>query len=270
MNIAQSGQQQYANAYVFWDFGDSADDVWNIDQQIWIAQKAPGTQWALVWKWLKDPAHGGYLVLQTDDKGQSKALFSLWNADAACGGQCGEFGGEGTGYSCRLPFAIQTDRFYRLRVWRTNADSEGQWWGAWIIEEAPAGTLKEHFLGQIRVASTFNLIRGNSIENFSEYYGSALLKCSDVPMSVVGFTPPAANYQGTGTGIYGHYSKFNGGSNPNSNPCKDGNESSGVLFKVDEYDYSFAKGALVFLGGKREDHKLTPEGRQSPRDMPDS
>jgi len=249
-------QQQYANAYVHWDFGYSTDDVWNIDQQIWIAKKASGTQWALVWKWLKDPSHGGYLALQTDDTGQGKVLFSLWNADAAIGDQCVKFSGEGAGYSCRLPFTIQTDRFYRLRINRANTDSEGQWWGAWIIEETPSGTLKEHFLGQIRVAKSFNLIRGNSIENFSEYYGRALPKCCDVPMSVVGFISPAANYYESGTGIYGYYSKFNGGSDPNLNPCKDGNESAGVLFKIDEYDFSFAKGALVFIGGKKEDHKL--------------
>jgi hypothetical protein len=42
-----------------------------------------------------------------------------------------------------------------------------------------------------------------------------------------------------------------------------------VLFKVDEYGYSFAKGALVFLGGK-EDLEIDSEGRQSPRYIPDS
>lgn len=264
-------QQQNANAYVYWDFGQKTDDIWNIDQEIWIAQTAPSSYWALVWNWAANPTVGGYLGLQIDDDGTSRAIFSLWNATAATGGTCTPFGGEGIGYSCRLPFVIQSDRFYRLRVWRTNADNNGQWWGAWVIEEdKSSGTLKEHFLGEIQVNSTYNFIKGgNTITNFSEYYGSSVAHCSEVPMSVCGFTPPAANYHGAGTGIYDHYSQAAGGSEPSSNPCQSGNESSGALFTVANYDYGFAKGALVFLGGTKA-NQILPPGRSSPPDMPNS
>jgi len=252
-------QQQNANAYVHWNFGHSERNVWAFEQRIWVAQKAPATQWAVVWKCTNDPAHGGYLALQTNDTRQGKALFSLWNADAACGHQCAKFGGEGTGYSCRRPVTIHTDRFYRLQVSRISSDHEGQWWEACIIEEVPLTLTdpKKFYLGKIRVRKTYNLIRANSIENFSEYYGRAFQKCCKVPLSVACFTPPTAKCDNNETKSDSNvHSKPAGGSDPNSNPCKDGNQSSGAIFKIEDYNFSFTKGALVFLGGEREKYKL--------------
>jgi hypothetical protein len=247
-------QQQYANAYTFWDFGQSADDVQNVEQNIWIAKPAISTQWVMTWAWVADPAHGGYLGFNTDADGKGQALFSLWNAVAATGGNCQQFGGEGTGWSCRMPFEIKTDVFYQLRLSLTKSEADGVWWSAWIVENPGSDAPQEFALGEIKVATEMNTIRGNSINDFSEYYGQTQEKCSAVPLSILGVTPPAANKDESGN--YAHTSKLNGSSNPQQNPCKTGDESQGTLFKVENYTFGTAEGALIFLGGTGSDHTL--------------
>lgn len=254
-------QQQYANAYTFWDFGEAANDVENVEQKIWIAMPAPSTQWVMTWAWLADPAHGGYLGFNTDENGKGQALFSLWNASQATGQACKEFGGEGVGWSCRTPFEIRSDAFYQLRLSRTKSEGDGVWWGAWIYENPDSNTPTEYFLGEIKVKSQMNLIRGNSINNFSEYYGQTQEKCSTVPLSILGVAPPAANKDESGN--YRRNSKFKGSSDPQQNPCQTGDEPQGTLFKVENYDFGFANGALIFLGGTRSDHTL-PNNIQRP------
>ena len=254
-------QQQYANAYTFWDFGEDANDVENVEQKIWIAMPAPSTQWVMTWAWLADPAHGGYLGFNTDENGKGQALFSLWNASQATGQACKEFGGEGVGWSCRTLFEIRSDAFYQLRLSRTKSEGDGVWWGAWIFENPDSNTPTEYFLGEIKVKSEMNLIRGNSINNFSEYYGQTQEKCSTVPLSILGVAPPAANKDESGN--YRRNSKFKGSSDPQQNPCQTGDEPQGTLFKVENYDFGFANGALIFLGGTRSDHTL-PNNIQRP------
>jgi hypothetical protein len=257
----QAQQQQYANAYTFWDFGNDVNDIDNVEQKIWIAMPAPSTQWVMTWAWVADPAHGGYLGFNTNKDGKAQALFSLWNATQATGDSCLQFGGEGTGWSCRKLFDIRSDVFYLLRLVRTKTESDGVWWGAWIYEDPDSDTPNEIFLGEIKVKSEMNLIRGNSINNFSEYYGQTQERCSTVPLSILGVTPPAANKDENGN--YARTSKFNGSSDPKKNPCQTGDESQGALFKVENYDFGFASGALIFLGGTSSEQVL-PEDIQSP------
>jgi len=254
-------QQQYANAYTFWDFGQDADDVQNVEQNIWIAKPAISTQLVMTWAWVADPAHGGYLGFNTDAGGKGEALFSLWNATAAAGGNCQQFGGEGTGWSCRMPFEIKTDVFYQLRLSLTKSEADGVWWSAWIVENPGSEAPQEHVLGEIKVATGMNTIRANSINDFSEYYGQTQEKCSAVPLSILGVTPPAANKDESGN--YAHTSKLNGSSNPQQNPCKTGDESQGALFKIENYTFGNAEGALIFLGGTGSDHIL-PGDIQAP------
>jgi len=254
-------QQQYANAYTYWDFGEDANDVQNVEQKIWIAMPAPSTQWVMTWAWVADPAHGGYLGFNTDENGKGQALFSLWNASEATAGNCKEFGGEGVGWSCRTPFEIRNDVFYQLRLSRTKSESDGVWWGAWIYENPDSDAPKEYFLGEIKVKSDMNVIRGNSINDFSEYYGQVKEKCSTVPLSIFGVAPPAANKDESGN--YQRNSKFNSSSKPQENPCKTGDESQGALFKIEDYDFGSANGALIFFGGMRSDHTL-PNNIQIP------
>jgi hypothetical protein len=251
-------QQQYANAYAYWDFGDEVNDVVNIDQKIWVAKSAPGSQWVLMWSWTADPAHGGYFGFNTTAEGTAQALFSLWNADRASGKNCQEFGGEGVGWSCRMPFEIKSDVVYKLRLARTKADNEGVWWGGWIYEESDGRTQNEYYLGEIRVKKEMNQIRGNSITNFSEYYGDVVEKCSTVPFSILALAPPNAN-RVANSDNYARTSKRNGGTDPKSNPCQSGNEPQGSLFKVEEFDFLGAGGSVIYFGGTRAEHAM-PEG----------
>ncbi|MDQ6844184.1 MAG: hypothetical protein M3Z92_07520 [Bacteroidota bacterium] len=261
---AHAQQQQYANAYTYWDFGQGSDDVQNVEQKIWIAMPAISTQWVMTWAWAADPAHGGYLGFNTDDSGKGQALFSLWNATEATGGACKEFGGEGVGWSCRTPFEVRSDVSYLLRLARTRTDADGVWWGAWIVENPGSDEAKETSLGQIKVKSAMSLIRGNSINNFSEYYGQTLEKCGTVPVSILGVAPPAINKDENGN--YSRTAKLNGSSNPQQNPCKTGNEAQGSLFKVENYNLGANGGALIFLGGTGNDHTL-PDNIQKPAGM---
>ncbi len=254
-------QQQYANAYTFWNFGNDSNDIINVKQKIWIAKPAQSTQWVMTWTWVADPAHGGYLGFNTDANGNAQALFSLWNAIQATGDSCLEFGGEGTGWSCRKSFEIRSDVFYQLRLAKTRSDDDGVWWGAWIYEDPDSDKPSEIFLGEIKVNIKMNFIRGNSINNFSEYYGQTQEKCGTVPLSILGVLPPAANKDENGN--YSRTLKFNGSSDPKQNPCKTGNEPQGALFKVENYDFGTAAGALIFLGGTSSDHVL-PEDVQEP------
>ncbi|HRI03160.1 MAG TPA: DUF3472 domain-containing protein [Pyrinomonadaceae bacterium] len=259
-------QQQYANAYAYWDFGDSVNDVSNVDQKIWVVRQAPSSQWVMMWSWTADPAHGGYFGFNTDDEGKAQALFSLWNADNATGGSCKEFGGEGEGWSCRMPFDLRSDAEYKLRLARTKTDGEGVWWGGWIYQETGSGAPAEIYLGEIRVKKEMDRIRGNSIMNFSEYFGEVVEKCSSVPFSIFAVAPPAANREAK-TGKYQHPSKRNGSTDPKSNPCQTGNEPQGNLLKVEDINFAGAASAVIFLGGTRNDHVM-PKGMSTPLPQP--
>ena len=81
--------------------------------------------------WFAD-GDGGYMGLQTNGVIGSEAvgkmlIFSIWEALGAAPGPdatCQTFGGEGVGYSCRLPFDWQPDVAYRLRLEQTDSDDE--------------------------------------------------------------------------------------------------------------------------------------------------
>ena len=234
---AEAAQHQNAYYYSHWNFAGATAGYWNVDQQMKVEQKANASYWALVWKWSRDPQHGGYLGLQTDGNRSDgsvgdTAIFSLWNANAANGPACGTFGGEGVGYSCRLAFPIKTDAYYRLRVWRLDADSHGQWWGAWIQD---LNTGVDSYVGSIRVASLFTTM--TAVENFAEYYGPAVA-CSSVPMSKVLWTQPAANSRGGG--------RYQYGSSYAATSSDKGNCTGGGATPV---DLGHTRGVRVVLGG---------------------
>lgn len=197
-------QHQNANMYAHWDFR-GASGFWNVDQQVRVSRKAHHTYWAMNFDFAGTPGEGGYTGLQTDGRRfdgttGDTAIFSLWNATATRGPNCGTFGGEGTGLSCRIPYGFGTSTYYRYRVWRLNADARGQWWGAWIQNTR---TGKDTLIGQIRVARGKRLM--NPPMNFTEYWGDAR-SCNGVPVSTAYFTQPAANSRGHNT--YEHYSRY--------------------------------------------------------------
>ena len=229
------GQQQNANLYSFWDFQGSSVGYWNVDQQMKVLQRARSTYWAMLWNWT-GASIGGYVGLQTNGQrfGGSTgdtAIFSLWDATAASGPHCGVFGGEGNGYSCRLAYPISKNTYYRYRLWRLNADSGGQWWGAWI-ENITTGV--DTYIGSIQVNAGYTLATG--VENFVEYFGSSV-PCTNVPVSKVIWTQPAANSQGGG--LYQYGSTYSGMS---KGACTGGS--------VTPVNLGWTKGVRVRLGGK--------------------
>ncbi len=195
---ASAAQQQNAYAYAYWNLSASGG-IWNVDQNIQIRKTAASTYWAGNWQWNNtDPSGGGYFGLQKnglrfDGTSGGTAIFSVWSATGARGPGCGTFGGEGTGYSCRLAYPIHTDRMYRLRLWRQEADSSGQWWGAWVKDQA---TGVERWIGGIR--APLNATAVSRYVNFTEYFGSAVPTNSDVPRSIADYTQPGANQQAEG------------------------------------------------------------------------
>lgn len=199
---ASAAQQQNANAYAYWSWTGSP--FWNVDQYIRIDKSAPATFWAqnLTWRGRSD---GAYLGIQTNGTFGRTGIFSIWNANGAQGSHCLRFGGEGSGWSCRISFPFHTGRWYRLRIWRLQADAKGQWWGAWIYSPT---TGKDHHIGNIRAPKAATQI-GYAM-NFTEYFGTAV-PCNRVPSSWVFFTQPAANYLGGGRYEFGstyHSARF--------------------------------------------------------------
>jgi hypothetical protein len=233
---ANAAQHQNAYYYSHWTFAGSSTGYWNVDQDVSVEQKAQSTYWAQLWNW-KGSDYGGYVGLQTNgnrgnDTTGDTAIFSLWNASAANGPHCGTFDGEGNGWSCRLAYPFAANRLYRYRVWRLNADSAGQWWGAWIQDTT---TGKETYIGSIRVAKSWTLM--TNVQNFVEYFGTQMT-CTAVPKSRAVWTQPAANSQGNG-----HYQY---GSSYLATPSDRGNCTGGSTTPV---DLGWTKGVRVTLGG---------------------
>ena len=233
---AEAAQHQNANVYVNWNFS-GATGFWNTDQRVQVVRKAHHSYWAMVWDFTATAGEGGYVGLQTsarrpDGSTGDIALFSLWNANGASGSSCGQFGGEGTGWSCRLAYPVAEGGDYRYRVWRLDADAQGQWWGAWMLD---VRTGVDRQIGAIRVAPGKTLM--TPPRNFSEYWGDQV-GCDAVPQSVVLFTQPAANQQQPGSYQYGsRYSSWSRGS------CTGGG--------VTVTDLGWTKAARTTLGGAR-------------------
>lgn len=186
----QGGTQHLrAASYADWNYSGSSR-IYNVDQTLYVVNKARSTYWAMDWAWSNTSASsGGYMGVQTngnrnDGSTGDTALFSLWNANGSRGSNCGAFGGEGTGLSCRLPYTIYGDgTSYRLRLWRLESDAQGQWWGAWI-KDSRRGDKK---IGELRVPNSASTVA--HANNFAEYYGSRLT-CDTVPESMVNWGQP--------------------------------------------------------------------------------
>ncbi|TNM59471.1 DUF3472 domain-containing protein [Streptomyces sp. NP160] len=193
---AAAAQHQNAYYYTHWSVPGSDAGFYNVDQVMTVNKRATATYWALAWNWTAAP-DGGYTGLQTNGNRFNgttgdTAIFSLWNATAASGPSCGAFDGEGSGLSCRLPYTITTGTSYRLRVWQLDADADGQWWGAWLLNRK---TGKETFIGSLRVAPEATAITG--AQNFAEYFGTQKT-CSTVPQSSVTWNRPSFDSDGSG------------------------------------------------------------------------
>ena len=128
--------------------------------------------------------HGGYFGLQTGGvigaQNVGKILiFSIWNADqaeAGPGAVAQTFGGEGVGYSVRMPFQWSQGISYRFRL-----EKDGSLWWKLTVADPVHGTI---YLGRIRITQDVPL--QPLFAAFTEYFRS-LPTCTDLPSLEVSF-----------------------------------------------------------------------------------
>ena len=133
---------------------------------------------------------GGYIGLQTmghraDGSVGKMAIFSIWDAEEAEGPGTLRFGGEGEGWSCRIPYAWEAGRAYGMKIFTPG----GGWWGAKVRDEE---TGKVDEIGGIRVPEHWRNLDSWSVM-WTEFYGPPLNSCSDLPYSSVIFGTPTAH-----------------------------------------------------------------------------
>jgi hypothetical protein len=138
---------------------------------------------------------GGYLGLQTkgdraDGTLGKMAIFSIWDAleaegAAPDGSGAVRFGGEGTGWSCRIAYHWAAGHAYRLRV---ETDHPG-WWSATVADEH-SGVASP--IGRIRVPGSWGRLATWSVM-WTEYYGRPLRRCADLAHSRATFGTPTAD-----------------------------------------------------------------------------
>jgi len=154
---------------------------------IFSPERDPGEQTKYYWAhqfWFHH-GDGGYMGLQTDGLIQGKwsgkiAIFSIWKANGAQpgpGASAERFGGEGTGWSCRIKYPWIQGHEYRFRIWAVGKEPNGEeWWGAWIKD---MNTGAETYIGKIRVPASWSWLKSQSVA-FTEYFGN-IRSCGDTP-----------------------------------------------------------------------------------------
>ena len=152
----------------------------------------PGTTYFWAHQFRTEAGEGGYIGLQTrgnraDGSLGKMAIFSFWDTLGAEGPGVVRFGGEGVGWSCRIPFLWEPDRSYRLRVGVVDEDRSVRTWGAWVDGEE---------FGRIRAPAGWGRLGRWSVM-WTEYYGGPLARCADLPYSKVRFSTPVADGDAT-------------------------------------------------------------------------
>ncbi|MCA9773474.1 MAG: DUF3472 domain-containing protein [Myxococcales bacterium] len=194
-------------AYAWWSWpappvGGGHTGWFNRDVNLTI-EADPGTAAALFWshQFHFQGGDGGYIGLQTSGNiggvpVGKMALVSIWQALGGLAGSpgsvCQTFGGEGTGWSCRIPYDWQEGRTYRLRLWEyccAETPGAAEWWTGSVTDLT---TGVETILGRIQVPGGWDWIDGVNSGTWVEYYGS-VPTCDDIPYSVGRFDTMRAN-----------------------------------------------------------------------------
>lgn len=144
---------------------------------------------------------GGYIGLQTkgnraDGSLGKMAIFSIWDAEEAQGPGIIRFDGEGTGWSCRIPYHWTAGHSYSFKV----STPGGGWWEGKVRDEQ-SGVIST--LGGIRVPGHWRNLDSWSIM-WTEYYGPPLNSCTELAYSSVVFHTPTANGEGKPAGSHSH------------------------------------------------------------------
>ncbi len=155
-----------------------------------VVEADPGPDTTYFWahQFRTEAGEGGYVGLQTkgnraDGSLGKMAIFSFWDTLGAEGPGVVRFGGEGEGWSCRLPFLWEPGRPYRVRVEVVEEDDRTRAWGA---------SVDGRELGVILAPARWGGLGPWSVM-WTEYYGGPLARCADLPYSRVTFSTPVAD-----------------------------------------------------------------------------
>ncbi len=190
---ASAGQQQWGASYLDWS-GALLSASSRISQVIEPLEISPNTYWEAGWHWDNVP-DGGYGGIQSkgilaDGRVSDLAIFSIWNGLGAIPGEgagCTPFGGEGIGYSCRIPITLVAGNKYEISFGVDSAKGP-QWWIA-TISDLAKGT--KNVIGSIETNSL--IAKASNWNNFIEYWGQAV-PCDAVgPASAKFHVPTSSN-----------------------------------------------------------------------------
>ncbi len=162
-----------------------------IQQSVSLNKTSASRYYAMVWNW-RGFDQGGYMGLQNDGNlftgpPTKIALFSLWNALDSRGANCQGFTNEGSGLSCRVPYAFKAGHTYVYSVSRDTSLSPGVWWTASVRD---LSAKKATAIGSLRAPDNVNAESISSrLNNFSEFFGSTK-PCDKVPTSDTTFRQP--------------------------------------------------------------------------------
>ncbi|HEX3392935.1 MAG TPA: DUF3472 domain-containing protein [Acidimicrobiales bacterium] len=156
----------------------------------------PGPQATYFWahQFGLEGGEGGYIGLQTrgnraDGSLGKMAIFSLWDAAGAEGPGVVRFSGEGTGWSARIAYHWEQETTYRLRVGIDGVTPRGTWWAASVLD---LHTADERHIGRLMAKPGWDGLRPWSVM-WTEYYGPALRRCSDLAEVSAVFGNPVAD-----------------------------------------------------------------------------
>ncbi len=194
---AAPGQHQWGASYLEWD-GALLNQDTSVTQSIQPLEISSEMYWEMGWNW-QEIRSGGYAGIQTNGVLATKegkqgarsdvAIFSIWNAAQArtgSSGGCLAFGGEGIGFSCRIPIKVTPGNVYTITISGVT-DTSGRWWKATFIDQ---NKNLEEVIGLIE-APRSNLTSTNW-NNFIEYFGPAV-PCEKVGEATAKFFTPISS-----------------------------------------------------------------------------
>ena len=187
-----AAQQQWGASYLDWSGALLSVDS-TISQIIQPLEVSPNMYWDAGWHWDNVP-DGGYGGIQSkgilaDGTISDLAIFSIWNGLGAipgAGAGCTAFGGEGIGYSCRIPITLIAGNKYEISFGVDTARGP-QWWIA-TISDLTKGTTS--VIGSIETNS--KIAKATNWNNFIEYWGQAV-PCDAVGAASAKFYVPTSN-----------------------------------------------------------------------------
>ncbi|MEP6947214.1 MAG: hypothetical protein ABJA02_14935, partial [Acidobacteriota bacterium] len=72
------------------------------------------------------------------------------------------------------------------------------------------------------------------------------------------------------SGVYEASSRYAGSTRASGNVCVNGSEKDGALITAKQYDFGFAKGLMMFLGGSSKSASLKSSTYPTPPNMPNN